>query len=256
MTQDEPVIAIEDVAFSYDGAPVLEKVDIAIYRGDFVSLVGPNGGGKTTLLKLVLGLLVPTKGRIRVLGLAPAQARHRIGYMPQYAHVDVRFPISVADVVLMGRLGRGAMPGPYRRADVEAARQALREVDLLDHGHRPFSDLSGGQRQRALIARAIVSEPEIIMLDEPTASLDVHMEEELYGLLRRLNRRMTVIVVSHDLGFVSQFVKSVVCVKGQCIIHPTSELTGDLIRTIYGSDVRMVRHDQRCAEGGHECPSS
>jgi len=254
---DAPVIQIEDLSFSYNGDLVLDQVNLAVAEHDFVSLVGPNGGGKTTLLKLILGLLAPTRGKVRVFGGPPHEARPRIGYMPQHAQVDLRFPVSASDVVLMGRLGRAEGLGPHRKADHVAAERALREVGLYDARHRPFGDLSGGQRQRALIARALAADPEMLLLDEPTANLDALMEGELFELLKYLNERMTVLVVSHDLGFVSQFVKSVVCVKRRVVVHPTSEITGEIIQEIYGADVRMVRHDHRCAEGGHtSCPIS
>jgi zinc transport system ATP-binding protein len=249
----EPVIAIKGVSFAYNSDPVLEDVTLSIGDREFVSLVGPNGGGKTTLLKLMLGLLVPTTGKIAVFGKNPVLARPRIGYMPQHAQVDPKFPASVIDVALMGRVCKGSNIGPYRKADRAAAAKALQQVDLYDYRNRPFADLSGGQRQRALIARALAAEPDLLLLDEPTANLDVRVEGELYELLKTLNERLTIVLVSHDLGFVSQFVKSVVCVKRRVVVHPTSEITGEVIREMYGADVRMVRHDHRCAEGGHVC---
>jgi zinc transport system ATP-binding protein len=247
----QPVIEIERLDFSYDGALALQDVTLAVGRRDFACLVGPNGGGKTTLLKLILGLLVPTAGRVRVFGGTPEHARSRIGYMPQHAQVDPRFPVTAADVVLMGRVGRAETVGPYRRPQREVAWQALREVGLYDLRNRHLGDLSGGQRQRVLIARALATEPELLLLDEPTANLDVQAENDLYELLRRLNERLTIVMVSHDLGFVSRFVKSVICVKRCVVVHPTSEITGQIIQEIYGADVCMIRHDQRCAEGGH-----
>jgi zinc transport system ATP-binding protein len=248
------VVEIVNLHFSYNGHPVLEGVNLTIGQRDFVMVVGPNGGGKTTLLRLILGLLRPTSGQVRVFGRAPQEVCQRIGYMPQHARTDPGFPVTVMDVVLMGRL-RGRRIGPFVRADRLAAREALRQVEIEDLHDRPFAELSGGQRQRTLIARALAAQPELLLLDEPTASLDLAIEHELYGLLKRLNERLTILMVSHDLGFVSQVVKTVVCVKGQCAIHPTSELTGDLVSEIYG-DVRMVRHDQRCAEEGHQWPNS
>ena len=246
-----PVIALRNVSFAYDSTPVLQDVSLEVPERDFACMVGPNGGGKTTLLKLLLGLLAPTRGEIRVFGGAPERARTRIGYMPQHAQTDPRFPVSVADVVLMGRLGRAEILGPYRRAHREAAWRALREVGLDDLRRRPFGDLSGGQRQRVLIARALAAEPELLLLDEPTSNLDAPAESELNELLRRLNERMTIVMVSHDLGFVSRFVRTVICVKQCVVVHPTSEITGEIIREIYGSDVCMVRHDQHRDPGGH-----
>ena len=249
--EQAPVVEIRDLSFSYNGETVLEHVNLTIGRREFISVVGPNGGGKTTLLRLVLGLIEPTAGTVRVFGQRPAQARGRVGYLPQHAQMDPRFPASVSDVVLTGRLATARPFGLYRKADREAARKALGDVDLSDQARRPYSDLSGGQRQRVLIARALVSEPELLLLDEPTAGLDAHMENELYDLLKALNERLTIVLVTHDLGFVSQIVQSVACVRRTVVVHPTSEITGEIIREIYGGDVRMVRHDHRCDERGH-----
>jgi zinc transport system ATP-binding protein len=248
-----PIIEIKDLTFSYDGANALEDVNLTIDKNDFVCLVGPNGGGKTTLLRLILGLLAPTRGRVTVFGGRPKQARQRLGYMPQHAQVDPRFPATVADVVLMGRLGRAEIFGPYRAPQRAAAWRALDVVGLSDFRTRPFGSLSGGQRQRALIARALATEPELLLLDEPTANLDAHAEHELYELMRRLNEKLTIVMVSHDLGFVSEFVKSVACVKRHVVVHPTSEITGEIIQEMYGGVVRMVRHDLPDLPAGHGC---
>jgi zinc transport system ATP-binding protein len=251
-----PVIDIRDVSFAYDGTPVLEDVNFTVEDRDFVCLVGPNGGGKSTLLRLMLGLLTPTHGRVSIFGDTPAKARSRIGYMPQHTQVDPRFPVTATDVVLMGRLGRAEMLGPYRRLHRHAARRALEAVGLGDQRGRPFGSLSGGQRQRVLIARALATEPDLLLMDEPTASLDAHIEGELYELMRGLNARLTIVMVSHDLGFVSEFVQKVVCVKRKVVVHPTSEITGEVIKEIYGGSVRMVRHDHGCDPGDPSCQNS
>jgi zinc transport system ATP-binding protein len=247
------VLACRDLDFAYDGRPVLRGVNLAIPAGDFVSVVGPNGSGKTTLLRLALGLLRPTAGEVTVFGERPERARHRIGYVPQHAHLDPMFPVSALDVVLMGRLGLGPRLGPWRRRDREAARAALAEVGLTDHVDRHFAALSGGQKQRTLIARSLAGEPELLLLDEPTAGLDAHVEEGFFRLLESLNRRLTIVMVSHDLGFVAGFVKSVICVGQEVVVHPTSAITGQVIADLYGADMRMIRHDHRCSEEGHEC---
>jgi len=247
----ENAIEIDDLWFSYNSQPVLEAVNLRIARGEMASLVGPNGGGKTTLLKLMLGLLAPDRGEVRIFGQSPQDVRPPVGYMPQHASFDPKFPVNVTDVVLMGRLGRSASLGPYGRADRQAAAAALEEVRLADLAGRPFSELSGGQRQRVLIARALVSQPELLLMDEPTASLDVGVEQEFHALLRGLGRRLTVVVVSHDIGFVSEIVGKVVCVRRTVAVHPTAELTGELIRDLYGQDVRLVRHDHDCLR---QCP--
>lgn len=241
-----PVIEVKGLSFRFDsGPPVLENVNLEIAAGDFASVIGPNGGGKTTLVKLIVGLLTPTTGRVQVFGLPPVKARPRIGYMPQHAMMDPRFPVRAIDVVLMGRLGAGHRIGNYSRADRNAAFAALSTVGLEDSGGRPFSALSGGQRQRVLLARALVTEPELLLLDEPAAGLDQKVEQDFFGLLQELNRRLTIVLVTHDLGFVAGFVRTVICVHRHVDIHPTSALDGRAISEIYGGEVRMVRHDHR-----------
>ena len=243
-----PVIAVENVSFVFDHLPILKNVDLMVHAHDFMAIVGPNAGGKTTLLKLILGLLKPTSGHIHVFGQNPARARARIGYMPQYTTLDPLFPVSVMDVVLMGRLRRGKI-GFFNRRDKETAAEALRKVEMYDLSSRPFSALSGGQQQRVLIARALVSDPELLILDEPTSHVDVAVETELYEILSSLNAQMTIVLVTHDLGFVSQYVKNVACVNKQVRVHPTCEISGAMINEIYGSDVHMVRHDTTTQRG-------
>lgn len=250
--KEDPVVTMENVTFSYNGEPVLEGVNLSVERGDFVSIVGPNGGGKTTLVKLVLGLLEPLRGNIRLFGCPPASARHRVGYMPQHSQLDMMFPVNVTDVVSMGFLGKGGLFAFQRRVERDArVDDVLRKLDIADLRDRPFAGLSGGQRQRVLIARALATDPELLILDEPTSNVDPAHEGELFELLLWLNHRMTVVVVSHDIGFVSRYVRTVVCVNRRVVVHPTSEITGEIISEIYGSDVRMVRHDER--SGGGEC---
>lgn len=233
-------IVLKEVSFAYDGPPVLEGVDLTIPERDFVCVIGPNGGGKTTLLKLMLGLIEPQRGEVQILGMTPEEARRRIGYMPQYAQLDPKFPVSVMDVVLMGRLGGGSGLGLYRRADKAVAMHALGEVGIADVCGQPFASLSGGQRQRVLIARALACEPELLLLDEPTANLDPAVQDDLYSLLQDLNQRLTVVLVSHDIGFVSLFFKTVVCVHHSVHTHPTSELTSKSVADMYGREVRLL----------------
>lgn len=248
-----PIIACHDLAFGYESKLILQKVNIAIPQGDFVCVVGANGSGKTTLLKLALGLLQPTNGSIEVFGRSPKHSRGRIGYVPQHPRLDPLFPVTALDVTLMGRLGRAPALWGWRSGDRERARAALAEVGLSDRADSHFAALSGGQKQRVLIARALAGDPDLLLLDEPTAGLDAHVEEGFYRLLEELNKRLTVVLVSHDLGFVSGFVKSVVCVGRDVMVHPTSEITGEIIADLYGSDMRLVRHDHRCSEEGHQC---
>ncbi len=240
----EPAVVFEDVSFTYDGPPVLTDVTLEIAQRDFVCLIGPNGGGKTTLVKLMLGLIQPNTGKVRILGATPEKARARIGYMPQHAHLDPRFPVSALDVVLMGRLGHARSVGPYRRADRRVALKSLGEVGLADVASRPFSALSGGQRQRVLIARALACEPDLLLLDEPTANLDPAIQDNLYELLCELNRRLTILTVSHDIGFVSLYFKTVVCVQHKVHVHATAALTQERVALMYGREVRLLHHPE------------
>ena len=250
----EPVISMRDVSFSYGNVAVLEGVNFDVNERESVCMVGPNGGGKTTLIKLILGLLKPAAGEIRVFGRSPWQARLNIGYMPQHVLYDPQFPVTVMDIVLMGRLGRGGMAGFFgwpRREDRQAALEALGHVDMEEFCRRRFASLSGGQRQRVLVARALCSRPDLLLLDEPTANVDTLVENRLWDLLRELNQRMTILMVTHDLGFVSNLVEKVICVNRRVVVHPTTRVTGEVISDIYGSDVRMVRHGDYLSGGEH-----
>ncbi|WP_339133193.1 MAG: ABC transporter ATP-binding protein [Candidatus Electrothrix sp. GW3-4] len=247
----DAAIQLRDLSYSYDDIPVLTDVCLDIFPGDTASIIGPNGGGKTTLIKLILGLESPDKGTVLVYGNKPEHERTRIGYVPQYARYDPHFPISLLNVVCMGRIG-SSLSGRYTRHDKEIALEALTAVNLADLAKRPFSALSGGQRQRVLIARALATESDILILDEPTASLDRQSEQQLFALLAKLNKNMIILMVTHEIGVSSTFFQRVICVNNQVFVHPTSELTGELLRDMYGGDLRMIRHDHRCGPGGHE----
>ncbi len=246
----EPILTFDNVSFAFDGNEVLSNASFSAQSHESICVVGPNGGGKSTLIKLTLGLLTPSSGTITVLGTEPQRARAKIGYMPQYLQYDQRFPVSVFDVALMGRLSSHRF-GAYGKKDKEIARNALDEMGVADLAKRPFGALSGGQRQRVLIARALASEPELLLLDEPTANVDPAVENQFLEVLHQLAAKITVITVTHDLGFVSQLVDRVICVNRFVKIHPTSEISGEIIQDIYGGDLKMVRHDHCCSEQGH-----
>jgi len=242
-------IILNNISFAYKQRNILENVDLVIKKGEFASIVGPNGGGKTTLLKLILGLIKPDRGKIRILGKAPDKVRQQIGYMPQYAHLDMDFPATVMDVVLMGRLQKTTLW--FSKEDKARVLNAIDEVGMTAFVNTEFNELSGGQKQRILIARALCSSPDILLLDEPTANVDHQTEENLFSILQKLNSKMTILLVSHDLGFVSKYVKSVICVNRQVVIHPTTLINGAMIKDIYHGDLKMVRHDHRCSQEGH-----
>ncbi len=242
MTSVDTVIELGRVSFSYGAAAVVERVDLQVSEGEFLGVVGPNAGGKSTLLKLILGLLIPQSGVIRVLGRTPRNASRRVGYVPQYPSFPRDFPITVEQAVLMGRLGRGSWFGGYARRDTRAARRAMNEVEAGDLADRQIGSLSGGQLQRVLLARALASEPSILILDEPTANIDLRLENDIFDLLRKLNERMTILVVSHDVAFISGYVSRVACINRTLVCHRTDAIDGQMIHELYGEPVRMVAH--------------
>ncbi len=234
-------IEFNEVSFSFDTAPVLENVSFTINQGDFISILGPNGGGKTTLAKLMLGLYAPNSGKVLIHGKSPVQTRDIFGYVPQYSLFDPNFPVSVMDVVLMGRINNFSIK--YSKKDKLHAEKAMENVGINDIRLKPYSDLSGGQRQRVLIARALATDPQILLLDEPTANVDAAVEYKMSAMLSKLQKTMTILLITHDLGFVSELVNKVVCVNKKVHIHPTSGITEEHIRELYNDNMRIVRHD-------------
>jgi len=239
----EQDIVIEDVSFSYEGPPVLEHVSLTVEKGEMLGIVGPNGGGKSTLLKIVLGLLRPDEGRVTVLGRSPREGRGEIGYVPQSALFSRDFPISVEEAVLMGRLGRTRFLGGYSRRDREVATEVMEKTEVCILRERRLGELSGGQLQRVLIARALASRPRILILDEPTSHMDLRVEEDIFSLLKNLNARMTIVVVSHDVGFISHYVTRAACLNRSLLCHQTVEINKETMSRLYGAPVRIIHHD-------------
>lgn len=239
---EEAAVSFHRVNFTYTGSPVIVNATFSIARHTFTTIVGPNGGGKTTLIKLILGLLTPTRGSIEVLGTSPENARPQVGYMPQYLHFDPHFPATVMDIVLMGMLKKNRPIGPFGKRARSKALESLRRLGMEKFAHRHFASLSGGQRQRVLIARALATDPELLLLDEPTTNVDMAAEIDLFDLLQEMSDSMTCVVVTHDLGFVSQYVKEVICVNREVMVHETAHLTGEVVTKLYGGEVKMVQH--------------
>ena len=227
------IIDIQNLNFSYNSQPVLLDVNLTIKSGDFIAMIGPNGGGKTTLLKLMLGLLDAGSGTMRIFGNRPQDVSHRIGYVPQDVHINKNFPVSALDVVLMGKLKPGKGWSRHSQQDRIAALNALEQVEMEKYRNHRIGELSGGQKQRVFIARALVTDPELLFLDEPTASIDTKGQTEFYSLLNALNEKITIIVVSHDLMVISGYIKSVICVNQRLHYHGHAELTGEMIEMMY-----------------------
>ena len=242
-----PVIRLEDVTFSYNGIPVVENVSLAITGEEFIGLIGPNAGGKTTLVKLILGLLKPDTGRIRVLDETPEQARTRIGYVPQHPLFNRTFPINVRDTVLMGSIQADNLFGSYNRQQRRTADEVMEIMNLHPVAEQSLVNLSGGQLQRVWIARALCGQPEILLLDEPTANIDIQAEEDIFRLLKQYNAHITILVVSHDIAFISSYVNRVACLNRTLICHDVEAIDGKTVEELYGGHVSMIHHEHNHA---------
>jgi zinc transport system ATP-binding protein len=220
----DSAVAIKNLSFAYQDRPVLTDVSFEIQPGQFIGMIGPNGGGKTTLIKLILGFLKAPSGTIRVFGHPPAAARHAMAYVPQSLRFDKQFPITVLELVLEGRLAHLPWYGRFSKRDNEIALEALQKVGLAHLQHRPFGSLSGGQAQRILIARALASEPKLLLLDEPTANVDVQAESEIYALLKKLQGQMTILMVTHHLQAAIELVEKVICVQNTAFMLNPQEV--------------------------------
>jgi len=236
------VISIKHLWAGYDGDPVLEDINLSVKERDFIGLIGPNGGGKTTLLRVLLGLLPPIRGEVRIYGQSVKEGRRAIGYVPQTVEFDRDFPISVWDVARMGRLGKRHLLQRYTPEDDEIVAEALRSMEMLDLRDRPIGELSGGQRQRVYIARALATEPQILLLDEPMASVDPQVSTSAYELLRQLNEHITILMVSHDMSAISSHVKTVGCLNRWLFYHGEKQLTPDMLEAAYQCPIDLIAH--------------
>ncbi len=238
----DEVIALRGVWAGYDGQVVLEDVDLSVQRRDFIGIVGPNGGGKTTLFKVLLGLVPPMRGEVRIMGMEVERGRRHVGYVPQLMDFDRDFPISVWDVVQMGRLGERGLLRRYTDEDREIVADALRRVDMVDQRERPLGDLSGGQRQRVYVARALATEPEILLLDEPLASVDPRVSADIYEVLTQLNKHITILMASHDIGAISSHVSTVGCLNRHLFYHGQDHLSPEMLERAYQCPVDLIAH--------------
>jgi len=245
-----PIIEFSKVNFSYEKNQVLDSVTFTLESGKPAAIIGPNGGGKSTLLKLILGIESPTSGEIRIFGKPPGKSSERIGYMPQYLQFDYQFPVSVHEIVLMGLIDQAPW-GRFNKKLKQQALDALAVVGLSEFAKTSFAALSGGERQRVLIARAIVSHPKLLILDEPTNNVDPAVEEKLLVLLGDLRKRMDIITVSHDIDFVSENIEMVICVNKSVHIHPVQSLNKDTMSELYTRHQKVIVHSKCTAN--HEC---
>lgn len=240
----ENALEINGISLALGETEVLKDVDLRLSKGDFLGIVGPNGGGKTTILKIILGLQDPDRGEVKVFGKEPKKSRDRVSYVPQHTDFDSQFPINVWNVVLMGRVGKLGLKPFFSEEDKEIAKKALEKVEMGEYKERQISELSGGEQQRVLLARALTTRPDILLLDEPTASVDERIKTNIYKLLKKLNQKenTTIILVSHDVGFLSSYVEKLACLNRELIYHGDSKLTHEMIEESYGCEIDVISH--------------
>ncbi|MCD8029415.1 MAG: metal ABC transporter ATP-binding protein [Bacteroides sp.] len=237
-----PIIQIEKLSAAYDGRQVLHDVDLTVYERDFLGIIGPNGGGKTTLVKCILGLMDTTGGQLRFFRNGMPIDHLTMGYLPQYSTIDRKFPISVEEVVLSGLSSHKSLTGRFHRIHREKAQQVIERMGLEGLEKRPIGKLSGGQLQRALLGRAIISDPAAVILDEPSTYIDKQFEARLYELLAEINEERAIILVSHDIGTVLQNVKSIACVNETLDYHPDTGITGEWLEKNFHCPIEVLGH--------------
>ena len=236
------VIDIDNVSFNYGAVPVLEDISLKINEDEFIGIIGPNAGGKSTLLKLILGLLLPDKGTIEKYIHDGKNLRNHIGYVPQHITFSRDFPVTVSEVVMMGHITAASKLFRFNNDEISSAKQAMQALEIDDIAKNQVGTLSGGQLQRVLIARALVSLPEILILDEPTSNVDMRVEEDIFALLKNYSEHMTIIVVSHDIAFISEYVDRVACLNRTLVCHNTESISGKMIEDLYDAPVKMIHH--------------
>lgn len=242
-TTESFAIEINNLEVDYGSIPALSKICLKVKPGEFLGIIGPNGGGKSTLLKSILGLQPPSSGEVLLFGKPPKKNRSLAGYVPQVSSVDRGFPITLFEVILSGRLKPSPVPFfRYSAEDIEAVRDIIDRIGLSGLSDRRVSELSGGQFQKMLIARALVTEPKLLLLDEPTANVDAASGDQIFSLLEELNKRITILLVTHDLMAISSRISSLACLNRTLIYHGEPELNSNIVSSLYGCPVDLIAH--------------
>ena len=242
MVKEQEVVKFENVWAYYNETPALQDINFSIYDRDFLGIIGPNGGGKTTLLKIILGLIKPRRGKVTVLGKDPYESRSQIGYVPQKSFFDKNFPINVWQVTLMGRYSHTGLFHRYSSEDKKKAEEALDRVSMLEYRDRQIGELSGGQQKRVFIARALSSDPKILLLDEPMESVDPKVQGELYSLLKELQKEMAIVLVSHDVAAISIYVDKIACLNQTLVYHGPKEISAEVLEGTYQCPIHLIAH--------------
>ncbi len=241
LTYMVPLIDIRHLTVGYEENIILSDVSMTIHDKDFIGVIGPNGGGKTTLLKAILGLLQPFRGEVIFHDCMTEGNHHRIGYLPQINNIDRKFPISVSEVVKSGLMSKKRIIKKYAQKDLEYAGELMNEMGIYEIRNKAIGELSGGQIQRTLLCRALVNHPKLLVLDEPNTYVDNRFEKELYEKLRRFNENIAILLVSHDIGTISTYVKSIACVNHSLHYHPGNKITPELMED-YECPIQIITH--------------
>jgi len=241
LTYMVPLVDIRNLTVGYEENIILSDVSLTIHDKDFIGVIGPNGGGKTTLLKAILGLLPPFRGEVVFHDCMTEGNHHRIGYLPQINNIDRKFPISVSEVVKSGLMSKNSIIKKYDQKDLEYAGELMNEMGIYEIRNKAIGELSGGQIQRTLLCRALVNQPKLLVLDEPNTYVDNRFEKELYEKLRRLNENIAILLVSHDIGTISTYVKSIACVNHSLHYHPGNKITPELMEA-YECPIQIITH--------------
>lgn len=235
------ILDIRNVTAGYGDTVVLENINLTVYEEDFIGLIGANGGGKTTLLKVILGLVKPLAGDVRFYFNGSGKIGKHIGYLPQVSMFDQKFPITVRDVVMSGLMAQTGLLKRITRQDKKRIDSILQKTGILHLKNSSMDELSGGQMQRVFLSRALISSPRLLILDEPDSFVDQSFEGELYEILKELNQRITIILVSHDIGMISTYVKTIACVNRHLFYHDSSEITQQLLDN-YNCPIELITH--------------
>ncbi|MFC1506085.1 metal ABC transporter ATP-binding protein [Thermoproteota archaeon] len=236
------IVDLKDVWVYYDEKIVLENINLIVKENDFLGIIGPNGGGKTTLLKVILGLIKPNRGDLKVFGGSPENNRTLIGYVPQLRQFDLDFPATVLDVVMTGRLNQTRMFRRYSAEDKKIANKVIEEVNMSHLRHHAIGRLSGGERQRVFMARALASEPKLLLLDEPTANVDKNLDTKLWEFFNNLKKTTPIILVTHDISAVSIYVDKIACLNRRLHYQGTKEITPEALEDTYKCPVELIAH--------------
>lgn len=242
MNEPKKILALKNIDAGYDGNTVISDVNLDIFENDFIGIIGPNGGGKTTLVKVILGLIKPYRGKVDY-ALENSASRLQIGYLPQINSIDKKFPVSVGDVVLSGFLSNEKYFKKHSVSEKDTAIKIMKDMGIIDLKKKSVGELSGGQLQRVFLARAIISSPKLLILDEPNTFVDNKFEGELYEKLSQLNKDMSILIVSHDIGMISTYIKTIACVNGNVHYHRSNIINEEQLQA-YNCPIQLITHGE------------